>query len=315
MNSREIAMREALFWNKEENGYVRCGLCPHRCRIRENAAGICGVRGNHNGKLIISGYGQVSSVALDPIEKKPLYMFHPGKRILSIGGYGCNLRCQFCQNHEISMVYADNVESGAGRASQAGNGRSAGRREQMLGRRFTPEDIAATAIQTIPEGNIGVAYTYNEPLIGYEFLLDCSTLVRDAGLSNVVVTNGYISKEPLMALLPLTDAMNIDLKGFSSAFYRNAGGDLDTVRETITLAFGRSHVEITTLVIPGENEDDIEELAKWLSSISPDIPLHLSRFFPRYKYSDRTPTPREMIVKSCEVAKKYLSNVFAGNMA
>jgi len=257
------------------------------------------VRENLSGALIASGYGEVSSVALDPIEKKPLYLFRPGKRVLSIGGFGCNLRCLFCQNYEISMVY-----------TQGREGRQKPGRERIN----TPEYIAALAVQTVPDGNIGVAYTYNEPLIGYEFLYDCAVLVRDAGLCNVVVTNGYINPEPLETLLPLIDAMNIDLKGFTGDFYKNVGGNLETVKESIVLSNKRCHVEVTTLIIPGENENDITELAKWLSSVDPEIPLHLSRFFPRYHYNDRTPTPRDTVLKLCETAKKYLKNVFAGNI-
>jgi len=179
---------------------------------------------------------------------------------------------------------------------------------------MSPVDVAALAVQTVPDGNIGVAYTYNEPLIGYEFLYGCAGLVREAGLYNVIVTNGYINKEPLENLLPVIDAMNIDLKGFKDSFYKRVGGSLEAVKETIELSRMKCHVEVTTLIIPDENEDDIEGLSKWLSSIDPDIPLHLSRFFPRYRYTDRAPTPRETIKKSCEIAKRHLRNVFAGNM-
>ena len=226
-------------------------------------------------------------------------MFHPGKRILSIGGFGCNLRCRFCQNHEISTVRCDNTSSP---------------RSQTGGRRLIPQEIAALAVRSVADGNIGIAYTYNEPLIGYEFLYNCAALVREAGLFNILVTNGYINKEPLEALLPLIDAMNIDLKGFADNFYKRVGGALEPVKETIKLAVRHCHVEVTTLVIPGENEEDIEPIAQWLSSIDPDIPLHLSRFFPRYKYTDREPTPRETIIKLRDTAKRYLKNVYAGNM-
>jgi len=292
-----------MFWSAAENGSVRCGLCPHRCLIANDSAGLCGVRENRGGELIASGYGVVSSVALDPIEKKPLYMFHPGKHILSIGGFGCNLQCPFCQNSEISIEYAVNPEfTGNGRWSAA------------KGRLLTPENIEELAVRTVPEGNIGIAYTYNEPLIGFEFLLDCAKLVRNAGLNNVLVTNGCINNEPLEALLPLVDAMNIDLKGFSDAFYKKVRGDLETVKETIRLAHSRCHVEVTTLVIPGENEDDVESLSEWLASVDPDIPLHLSRFFPRFRYSDRAPTPRETILRLRKIAQNRLTNVFAGNM-
>jgi len=298
--------REAFYWSEAEDKSVRCGLCPHRCHIAENTSGICGVRENHSGVLIASSYGLVSSVALDPIEKKPLYMFCPGKNILSIGSVGCSFRCRFCQNYEISMEH-ENMHKAA--------------------RQISPDDVVSLALQAVPDGNVGVAYTYNEPLIGYEFLQDCARLAHRAGLCNVLVTNGYINKEPLEAILPLIDAMNIDLKGFTDSFYKELGGDLEAVKETIALSARSCHVEVTTLIIPAEdntadlrrpfaqgNEGDIAELSMWLSSIDPDIPLHLTRFFPRYMMSDRTPTPRETIIKLRDTARKHLENVFTGNM-
>ena len=267
---------------------ARCVICPHNCHIPENGTGFCGVRENKNGHAVYTAYGKVSAVALDPIEKKPLYRFRPGSKILSIGGFGCNFRCPFCQNHRISLEYdMTNAET------------------------LSPEQVAALATQTVPDGNIGVAYTYNEPLIGYEFVYDCAKLVRDAGLNNVLVTNGYINREPLQALLPYIDAMNIDLKGLD--IYKKLGGAPDPVKETVRLARRSCHVELTTLVIPGENEDDIEELAGWIAGLDPDIPLHLSRFFPRYQYSDREPASRETVLRLCEVAGRYLKNVFTGH--
>ena len=222
-------------------------------------------------------------------------LFYSGKAILSIGGLGCNLKCPFYQNHEISMPHDKRQRDGSAYI-------------------LTPEDIVSTAIQYVPQGNIGVAYTYNEPLIGYEYLTNCAKLVHGAGLKNVLVTNGAINREPLEELLPLIDAMNIDIKGFTNEFYQKIGGDLETVKQTITLAHSCCHIEATTLVIPNENEEDIEAIAKWLSSIDPSIPLHLSRFFPRYKYTDKKPTSRETILRLKEKAEKYLKNVFCGNM-
>jgi len=299
--------KKALFWSSAEDSKVRCGLCPHRCLIGEGAYGDCGVRENRRGELVAAGYGSISSIALDPIEKKPLYMFSPGKQVLSIGGFGCNLNCRFCQNFEISTVGAEGANRGASRGEKGTGGRA-------QGRRLTPEDILELAVRTVADGNIGVAYTYNEPLIGYEFLLDCAGLVRSAGMSNVLVTNGYIDEEPLAELLPLIDAMNVDLKGFTESFYQSVGGDLETVMRTIEMAHKKCHVEVTTLVIPGENEGDIGGIAKWLASIDRGIPLHLSRFFPRYLYSDRAPTPRETIYRLRDAAGNYLENVFTGNM-
>ena len=284
----------AMYQGKAGSGSVQCLLCPHYCVLSENSAGKCGTRTNRQNSLISSGYGSISSIALDPIEKKPLYMFHPGSQILSIGGYGCNLTCPFCQNHEISMSRdVDMVQRST---------------------RVTPDAILSYAEQTIPAGNIGVAYTYNEPFINFEFLLDCAELVRGAGLKNIVVTNGFINTEPLAEALPLIDAMNIDLKGFTEDFYRGLSGKLAPVMDAITLAHKRCHIEITTLVVPGENEDDVAELAKWLSSLSPDIPLHLTRFFPRYMYTGKMATSRETIYRLQETAKRSLNYVFAGNM-
>jgi len=300
-----IAMRPAMFWSAGENDTVRCSLCPHNCAIREGAQGLCGARENCGGRLYAANYGRVSAVAMDPIEKKPLRRFHPGASVLSIGGFGCNLRCPFCQNSHISMARgaepANGMNGTNGTASQDAE-------------RLSPDQIATLAKSLAPKGNVGAAYTYNEPLIGYEFLYDCARLVRDAGLRNVVVTNGYINREPLESLLPLIDAMNIDCKGFTDGFYKKLGGGLDAVRETIALAYRHCHVEITTLVIPGENEGDIEGLAAWLASLDTGIPLHLSRFFPRHQYADRAPTPPETIYRLVEIARKHLRHVFAGNL-
>jgi pyruvate formate lyase activating enzyme len=285
--------KPALFWRTGENRAVHCELCPKNCRIAEGAAGICGGRRNTGGELRAEGYGRVSSVALDPIEKKPLARFYPGSMILSVGGYGCNLRCPFCQNSAISLDYGQALETA----------------EQL-----PPEGLLRLAAETVPRGNIGVAYTFNEPLINIEYLLDCASLAREAGLKNVLVTNGYINPKPLGALLPHIDAMNIDLKGFTESFYKKLGGSLEPVKETIALAHSRCHVEVTTLVIPGENEADILPLARWLASLSPDIPLHLSRFFPRHLYNGREPTPSGVILELCDTASKYLRHVYAGNM-
>ena len=283
----------AKYWDTMQDQKVSCVLCPHRCTIPKNALGFCGIRKNIDGKLYAANYGRVSALALDPIEKKPLYMFHPGKFVLSIGGFGCNFYCPFCQNCEISMEYEI---------------------RQQESECFSPEQIVTLAKQTVPKGNIGVAYTYNEPLIGYEFLYDCAVLVHHAGLNNVIVTNGYINQEPLEHLLPLIDAMNIDLKAFSDDFYKKLGGSLEAVKQTISLAQKHCHVEITTLIIPEENEEEIEELAAWIASFNPEIPLHLTRFFPRHQYADKMPTSRETIYRLSEIAKKYLNNVFVGNM-
>ena len=281
----------ASYWEESDNNTIKCGLCPHYCKIAENQTGKCGVRINQNGVLIASGYGCVTSVALDPIEKKPLYMFKPGKKIVSIGSYGCNFNCRFCQNYQISKEY-DAVET----------------------KRLTPEIITETAILAKMDENIGIAYTYNEPIIGYEFIYDCSLMIREAGLANVLVTNGYINEEPLSKLLPNIDALNIDIKGYSDRTYNMVGGTLEPVKNAIKMANVVCHVEVTTLLIPDENENDVEEIAKWLSTIDPDIPYHLSRFFPRHKYSNKKQTSQEAMYTAFNTAKKHLNNVFLGNM-
>ena len=272
---------------------TRCELCFHHCALDEGQTGLCRARACQDGKIGSLNYGKLTSLALDPIEKKPLRRFHPGSLILSVGSFGCNLRCPFCQNHEISMAGDSGIQTVE----------------------VSPEQLAAKAAELVPHGNIGVAYTYNEPLIGYEYVQDCASLVHEQGMVNVLVTNGTVEEEPWRALLPLIDAANIDLKGFTPAWYRRLGGDLETVKRSIALAAERCHVEVTTLLIPGENdsEEEIRELARWLASISSEIPLHLSRFFPRYRMLDRPPTPVEQVSRLAETARRYLSYVYTGN--
>jgi len=284
-------LKPAEYWDKTDKNNIKCGLCPHYCNISVNQSGRCGVRTNIEGELYASSYGCVTSVALDPIEKKPLYMFHPGKKIVSIGSFGCNFKCPFCQNYGISAEYKNTGFE-----------------------KMTPELVNEVANAAVSDENIGIAYTYNEPLIGYEFIKDCSYLIRKSGLMNVLVTNGYINKEPLNELLPFIDAVNIDMKGHSERTYNKVGGTCDAVKNTVAIANKACHVEVTTLVIPNENENEVEEIARWLSEVNPEIPYHLSRFFPRYRYRDREPTPLETLYKSYELAKKYLKNVFLGNV-
>ena len=270
-----------------------CGFCFHHCSLDEGQTGFCRARMNRGGTIVPLNYGKVVSLALDPIEKKPLRRFHSGSTILSVGSFGCNLRCPFCQNHEISMA-----GDGALRAEE-----------------ISPEALAALAEELKPRGNVGVAYTYNEPLIGYEYVRDCAEAVHARGMLNVLVTNGTIGEAPWRALLPLIDAANIDLKGFTAAWYKRLGGDLETVKRSITLAAAQCHVEVTTLLIPGENdgEDEIRAMTRWLADIDPDIPLHLSRFFPRYRMTDRPPTPVETVYRLAEVARDSLRRVYTGN--
>ena len=270
-----------------------CELCFHHCRLEEGQTGFCRARACRDGVMVPLNYGKLTSLALDPIEKKPLRHFHPGSLILSVGSFGCNLRCPFCQNHEISMAGAPDIQTVE----------------------ISPERLAEQATELRTRGNIGVAYTYNEPLVSYEYVRDCAELVREQGMVNVLVTNGTIEEGPWRALLPLIDAANIDLKGFTPAWYRRLGGDSETVKRSIALAAERCHVEVTTLLIPGENDsaEEIRALAQWLAAVSQSIPLHLSRFFPQYKMTDRPPTPVEQVYRLAEAAREYLSYVYTGN--
>lgn len=272
---------------------VECMVCPHHCKIEEGHLGLCKARRNKDGRIICDNYGRLTAVALDPIEKKPLYHFHPGSRILSVGSYGCNLSCPFCQNCDISMVSGEEI----------------GTQDTLI------EELVQKAIELRGRGNIGIAYTYNEPLIGYEFVRDCAAYAKRKGLKNVVVTNGYLCEEPFRELLPLIDAFNIDLKGFTEEFYHKLRGDLATVKRNIELAAAGSHVEVTTLIIPEENDSEEEMLAlsSWLAGINPEIPLHISRFFPRWQMQDREATPISTVYRLAEIARKNLKNVYEGN--
>ena len=269
-----------------------CELCFHHCKLEAGQTGLCRARANQDEKIISLSYGKLTALALDPIEKKPLRRFHPGSFVLSVGSFGCNLRCPFCQNAEIAAAGAD-----------------------IPTRDCPPEALVREAVRLRERGNIGVAYTYNEPLVGYEYVRDCAALVREAGLLNVLVTNGMIEEAPWRALLPLIDAVNIDLKGFTEHWYRALGGDLETVKRSIVLAAQTCHVEVTTLIVPDENdsEDEMRALSAWLGSVSSDIPLHVSRFFPRHRMTDRFPTPVETVYRLAEVAREQLRYVYTGN--
>jgi len=272
----------------------QCTLCFHQCQLNEGQVGFCRARKNVNGSVLPLNYGKITSLALDPIEKKPLHQFYPGTKILSIGSFGCNLRCPFCQNYEISMSDEVGVPSIF----------------------MSPAEVVKKAVELIEEGNIGIAYTYNEPLIAYEYVLDCARLAHEQSLKNVLVTNGSISEKPLSELLPYIDAMNIDLKGFTEAFYRKLNGDLQTVKRFIELSYTECHVELTTLIIPGENdsEADMEAEAKWIAGLDPEIPLHITRFFPRYQWIDKEPTSKKVLYRLADIARKYLTNVYVGNV-
>lgn len=238
-------------------------------------------------------YGRVTSAALDPIEKKPLARFCPGSMILSVGSCGCNMDCPFCQNYEIA---------GAG--------------EDFPAESVTPRRLAELAEGLKTRGNIGLAYTYNEPLVGWEFVRDCAIEIRARGMKNVLVTNGTAEPEIQRELLPLIDAYNIDLKGFTEEWYKKLGGDLETVKRFIAAAAGAAHVELTTLIVPGENdgEDEMRELSSWIASLDRRIPLHVTRFFPRRLMTGKPPTPKETLFRLAEIAREKLETVIVGNV-
>jgi len=277
----------AKHWEKADGDKVKCRLCPHECTISAGKNGLCLIRKNIDGMLQQTAYAEACSVSIDPVEKKPLYHFHPGKKILSVGTNGCNMRCHFCQNWQIS--------------TQETNRQST-----------TPEKLLHLSRSN---NSFGIAYTYNEPLIWYEFVYDCAKVFREGGQANVLVTNGQINDEPLLELLPYIDALNIDLKGFTEEFYRNEGGFLKTTMNTIErCAEAGRHIELTNLLIPSmnDNEETFEEMCRYISGININIPLHISRYFPQYK-SDKAVTSDKMLEKFLNIGQKYLNYVFIGN--
>lgn len=283
-----------LFEKHTDDDKLRCLLCPHSCLISSGERGICGVRENSGGEVRLTTYGVISGFALDPIEKKPLYHFYPGRKILSAGSFGCNLKCDFCQNYHISQ----NADT-------------------RTGHRLSPGDLIARALKA--EDNIGIAYTYNEPVIWYEYVTDSARLARAEGLKNIMVTNGFVNRQPLLKLIELIDAFNIDLKSFNNRFYRKFTGAtlvpvLNSIKEVA--ASGR-HLEITTLIIPGLNDsaDEMRREAEWISAnAGTNVPLHISRYFPMYK-RDEPPTPSETILKLKESASEFLDFVYTGNLS
>ncbi|WGS65984.1 AmmeMemoRadiSam system radical SAM enzyme [Marinitoga aeolica] len=283
-------MKEAMFYEELEDKKVKCKLCPHNCIIKNNLTGICKVRKNIDGKLYSLNYGEITAINDDPIEKKPLFHFYPGEYVLSLGTWGCNFKCLFCQNFEISQERPYSIY------------------------KLNPEDIVEMAIKRKTKI---VAFTYSEPIVWYEFVYDTAKLLKEKDIKTVLVTNGYINKEPLLKLIPYIDAMNIDLKGFNDEFYKKIiGGKKEPVMEAIKLSFENNiHIEVTTLVVTNgnDNENELEELFKWIGNISKDIPLHLSRYYPVYKYSE-SPTDIVKLKKIYNIATNYLNYVYLGNV-
>jgi len=303
-------MYEATLYKKlvTSEKAVQCQVCSHYCKIPENQTGICGVRENINGKLYLLTYGNLIAISVDPIEKKPLYHFKPGTEILSIATFGCNFRCSFCQNWDISQFPSlKSAEVGRETTSKL---------IQSIGESFTPKEIVAYCKKL----NLSsIAYTYNEPVINFEYYLDTMKFAKKEKIANVWVSNGYISKESLKEILPYLDAINVDLKAFKEEFYKkHCKAKLQVVKDNIEALYRAGvHIEVTTLIIPDENdsESEIHDIATFIYNLSPEIPLHLSRFFPAYRMMDKDMTPFETLLKGKEICEKVgLKYVHVGNI-
>jgi pyruvate formate lyase activating enzyme len=280
-----------LFFLRHDK-YIECTLCPHYCHIKQDKAGICSVRKNTGDTIELTTYGVISGYSLDPVEKKPLYHFFPGSKILSAGSYGCNMRCDFCQNWQISQKVASSFP-----------------------RNTDPQKIVDDALAV--KDNIGIAFTYNEPVIWFEFMRDVAILAKESGLYTAMVSNGYVNSHPLGEITGFIDAFNIDLKAFNDDFYRRlAGARLDPVKGSLRqIARSGKHIEITTLIIPGKNdsENEMEEETRWIAGeIGPDTPFHLSRYFPSFRRDDPA-TPHSALTSMYEIARKNLNYVYLGN--
>ncbi len=284
-----ILIKEASFYQKKEDNNVLCLLCPHNCLISLGNRGLCRARVNKEGLLYSENYGKISSIGMDPIEKKPLYHFYPGSKILSVGTFGCNFTCGYCQNWQISQ-------------------------EKPSLKEVYPEQLIEMAKD---RGAIGIAYTYSEPSIWYEYIRETAEKAKKEGLKNVMVSNGYISEEPLEEIIPYIDAANIDLKSFDNDFYRKlCSGKLEPVLRNIELLSKNDvHIELTTLIITDYNDSmsEIEQLFSWIHDLDPNIPIHLSRYFPNYKMK-KPATSIDTMKKSYQVAQKYLNYVYLGNV-
>lgn len=287
-------MKEALHWEELANQEVQCRLCPWRCRLKPGQKGRCRVRQNEQGRLVSLNFGCCTSVALDPVEKKPLYHFHPGATVYSLGTKGCNFGCRFCQNWQISLGEPEMV-------------------------RITPEKVVDIALRySLSRNCVGIAYTYSEPVVWYEFVMETARLARRQGLKNILVTNGFIEEAALADLLPMIDAMNIDIKGFTDEFYlKVCRGKREPVLRTAEKVKSCCHLELTTLLVNGLNDSETEigRLTDWIAgSLGPDIPLHLSRYFPNHEL-DLAPTPVSTLIRAREIARQKLNYVYLGNVS
>ncbi len=273
---------------------TECLLCPHNCKLEDGRSGICRVRKNIGGNIELQTYGILSSISADPIEKKPLYHFFPGYNILSAGSFGCNMRCDFCQNYNISQC-----------------GYEPSKNENII----TPHKLVDKALHT--NRNIGLAFTYNEPVIWFEYMRDAALLIKSNKMFSVMVSNGYINDEPLSEVLEFIDAFNIDLKAFNDTFYRKlTGASLEPVKNTLKrISASGKHLEITTLIIPGQNDsvDEIGMEAEWIAGeLGKHIPLHLSRYFPMFRRNNHV-TPDDTLLKLYNKACEKLDYVYVGN--
>ncbi|MCK9594326.1 MAG: AmmeMemoRadiSam system radical SAM enzyme [Candidatus Omnitrophica bacterium] len=290
-------MKEALLYEKLKNKQAHCFLCSHQCNIPDQKFGFCGVRQNLDGTLYTHVYGKVIAANVDPIEKKPLYHFLPGSKSLSIAAIGCNFRCSFCQNWEISQV---SLKDGS----------------VPWGQEFAPEDIAASAIK---QNCQSISYTYTEPTVFFEYALEIAKFARAKGLHNIFVTNGYMSAEAVRMLKPYLSAANVDLKFFNESSYRRfCGGSLDPVLDSIRLLRKSDiWVEVTTLVVPGSNDspEELKSIAEFLAGVDKDIPWHISRFYPNYKFTSQDPTPEETLKLAMKLGYDAgLRYVYVGNV-
>ncbi len=288
-------MKEAMFYNKLKNSMVQCSICPRKCIIKENENGFCRARHNKKGILYSAVYAKLCAANIDPIEKKPLFHFLPGSKSYSVGTAGCNLRCRFCQNWEISQAFPEDIPS----------------------INLEPKELVKKAINS---GCSSISYTYTEPTIFYEYVLDSAKLAKEKGLKNVSVTNGFISQEPLKELYKFIDAANVDLKGFTDEFYRkNTEAWLAPVLDALKAMHKLGvWIELTNLIVPKLNDDmnSIKKMCEWIKKkLSPDVPLHFSRFFPHYDMNDTSPTPEKTLLKAAETAKKSgLNYIYIGNI-
>lgn len=280
--------KEAMFYEKLEDKKVQCNLCPHHCLIYENKSGICRVRKNKDGVLYATNYGETISFSIDPIEKKPLYHYHPSAKILSVGPNSCNFKCQFCQNYNISQY-------------------------EVPTHSITPEDI----LDKCKQSNVKqVAFTYTEPFTWFEFIYDTVKKLKDNDIGIVMVTNGYVEEKPLKELLPYIDAFNVDLKAMNDEFYKKVcNGSLNPILRNIKLIAASAHLEVTNLIITNNNDEkeELRKLVDFIAEINPDIPIHFSRYYPAFKMNE-PPTPVSTLKQAYFIAKEKLSYVYLGNV-